>query len=188
VRLLHPGGLQVFEHHLPEILPVGAGLDEFVDQAVVLVTRDGVVWRQALDSERAGDADARVVGIGLFVEVLEFRLGGDRGVVLLLPADARMPPFGMQLLRRVGIARDFPLLPVLGEGGVESVAERFERLPLLLPNYVDLRVVGDRTQRDMWHPLVDEAMANVTMRWRFLRGLRLTSPSFLCPSGLSASR
>jgi hypothetical protein len=48
----------VIEHHLPEILPAGTRLGDFVDQAVVLIDGDDAVRRQALDRERAGDADA----------------------------------------------------------------------------------------------------------------------------------
>jgi len=72
--------------------------------------------RQALDRERAGDADAGVVGIGLVVEILELGLGADRRVDLLPPRDPRRPPLGVQLLDRLrpvgpGRARDFPFLP-----------------------------------------------------------------------------
>src|SRR5690606_40620315 len=40
-----------------------------------------------------------VVGIGPVIEVFEIRLGGDGGVDLPLPRDARLPPGFVQLLR-----------------------------------------------------------------------------------------
>jgi hypothetical protein len=58
--------------------------------------------RQALDRERAGDTDARIVGIRLVVEILELGLGVDRGVDLLLARDPRRPPFGMKPGRLLG--------------------------------------------------------------------------------------
>jgi hypothetical protein len=58
--------------------------------------------RQALDRERAGDTDARIVGIRLVVEILELGLGVDRGVDLLLARDPRGPPFGMKPGRLLG--------------------------------------------------------------------------------------
>ena len=46
-----------------------------------------------------GDADPRAVDVGLVVEVLDVGLGGDRGVDLLLPGDAQLPPGLVQGLR-----------------------------------------------------------------------------------------
>jgi hypothetical protein len=97
VRLLHTRCLEVFEHQLREIVPPGAGLGEVdgVDEAVILVDRHHPVRRQALDRERACDADARIVGVGLVVEIFELGLGGDRGVDLLLSRNPRCPPIGV---------------------------------------------------------------------------------------------
>ena len=101
---------------MPEILPAGALLCDFVHQAVVGVTGNDAVRRQALDRERAGDADARIVGVGLVVEIFELGLGRDRGVDLLLPRDPRLPPLGVNFLSlfqpiRPGLARNLPFLP-----------------------------------------------------------------------------
>jgi hypothetical protein len=92
-------------------------------------------------AERAGDADARIVGAGLVVEVLEFGLGGDRGVDLPLPGDARLPPFGMQsgrllgpgIARRIGqsVGRVAPIRRVIDR--VDHFAD-FVRIVIALGN------------------------------------------------------
>ena len=80
--------------------------------------------RETFDGERPGDANLLLVLVGLVVEEFELGLGSDGGVDFLLPGDARLPPVGMQLLRRVrpafiGLARDLPFLPGLVELGVQ---------------------------------------------------------------------
>jgi hypothetical protein len=209
--------------------------------------------RQALDRERAGDADARIIAVGLVVEIFELGLGRDRGVDLLLPCNACRPPVAVKFHRlfrpvRGSLARNFPLFPgsllalrkrIAGislvrtsrrtlrallsmrwsdhgigrflsmrrpaggvgcflilrkprserrvslilrslrsrrlEGrtppkrGVEPAAQRLQRLLPLLPDHIDLGVIGDRFQSDVRHPLVDEALANVAARRRLLR-------------------
>ena len=169
VRLLHARRPEVLQDHVGEVrglavaeLLVGEGGEELV----VLVHRQHPVRRQALHREGAGDADARVVGIGLVVEIFVVRLGGDGGVDLLLPGDARLPPLGMRG-RGIGrpvlarLARNFPLLPLLAEGGVEPGAEGLQGLLPALPDHVDLGIVGDGFQGDVRHALVDEALADV---------------------------
>ena len=73
------------------------------------------------------------------------------------------------------LARDFPLLPLLAEGGVEPGAEGLQGLLPRLPDHVDLGIVGDGFQGDVGHALVDEALANVAaggcLRRRALRDL-----------------
>ena len=55
------------------------------------------------------------------------------------------------------------------EGGVEACAQRFgDRLPML-PDVVDARIVGDRLQGDVRHPLVDKAVTDVAAGRRLLR-------------------
>ena len=177
VRLLHTRRPEVLQDHLGEIrrlavaqLLVGEGGEELV----VLVHRQHPVRRQAFDREGAGDADARGVGIGLVVEILVVCLGGDGGVDGLLTGDARLPPLGVRgcgVSRPVlaHLARDFPFLPSLAEGGVEPGAERLQGLLPALPDHVDLGVVGDGFEGDVRHALVDEALADVTACRRFRR-------------------
>ena len=115
VRLLHAGGLADFR--APSAAksgcssPFRAVLGEF-ERSIRLSsasTAQHPVRRQALDRERAGDADTRIVGIGLVIEVFELGLGGDRGIDLLLPRDARLPPVARAALDRlVGPARRRP--------------------------------------------------------------------------------
>ena len=73
------------------------------------------------------------------------------------------------------LARDFPLLPLLAEGGVEPGAEGLQGLLPRLPDHVDLGIVGDGFQGDVRHALVDEALADVPagrcLRRRALRDL-----------------
>ena len=117
MRLLDAGGTQVVEDHLLERLRRTARLLvldlERIDQLVVLVHAERAVRAEALDGERAGDADGLRVDVGAVVEVLELRLGRDRRVDRLLPGDARLPEVGERLLRslrpvRWRLARDFP--------------------------------------------------------------------------------
>ena len=183
VRLLDTRRPQILQDHLGEIL--GLAVAEFLvgeggKELVVLVHRQHPVRRQALDREGAGDADARVVDIGLVVEIFVVRLGGDGGVDGLLAGDARLPPFGVRgrgvgRPAFAGLARDFPLLPCLAEGGVEAGAERLQGLLPRLPDHVDLGIVGDGFQGDVGHALVDEALADVAaggcFRRRALRDL-----------------
>ena len=50
---------------------------EGVYQAVVRVNGEHPMWRQALDSEWPGDADAGVISIRLVVEIFGFGVGRD---------------------------------------------------------------------------------------------------------------
>ena len=179
VRLLHAGGLQVLQDHLGEGLlrsVFGAVFLEAVDQFVVLIHAQHAVGAEAFDGERTGHADLLLVVVGLVVEVFELGLGGDGGVDLLLSGDAGLPPVGVQLLRCVrplgiGLARNLPFLPVLLERGVQLLAQRLQlRLPLV-PDDIDLGVVGDGFERDVRHALIDEAVADVPVhRLRTRRG------------------
>ena len=58
---------------------------------------------------------------------------------------------------------------VAAERGIEPGAQRLQRLLPLLPDHIDLGIVGDRLQRDVRHPLVDKALADVAARRRLLR-------------------
>ncbi len=168
VRLLHAGGLEVLQDHLVETHAVSLLHGERIDQLVVLIHAEHAVGREALDGERARNADLLLVVVGLVVEVLEFGLGGDGGVDLLLPGNACLPPVGVQLLRGLrpfllGFARNLPFLPGLLERRVQLLAQRLQlRLPLV-PDHIDLGVVGDGFERDVRHALIDEAVADVAV-------------------------
>ncbi len=106
VRLLHAGGLEVLQDHLGEGL-LGrrvrrrlASADRSIRRSRPRPARGAAT--EALDRERPGHADLLLVLVGLVVEVFELGLGGDGGVDLLLPGDARLPPFGMQFLGASG--------------------------------------------------------------------------------------
>ena len=129
------------------------------------------VRRQALDGERAGDADLGRVHIGPVVEIFDVGAALDGLVDLALPIDAGLPPCGVVLLdgirpRGIGLARDLPFLPRLAERLVETLAQRLERRLSGFPDRVDLLVVGDRLQCDVRRAIVDEALADVAVRWR----------------------
>jgi hypothetical protein len=107
------------------------------------------VRRDALDRKRPCYSNLSVILVGFVVEVFVLRLGGDGGVDLLLAGDALLPPSSMQLSRLgrplvLGVAWDLPVLPRLAERLVELCAQRLERLLELLPDDVDLGVVGNR--------------------------------------------
>ena len=71
---------------------------------------------------------------------------------------------------RVLVARNLPLLPGLLERGVQRLAQRLQlRLPLV-PDDIDLCVVGDGLEGDVRYALIDKALADVAAgglaRWR----------------------
>ncbi len=83
----------------------------------------------------------------------------------------------------VGFARDFPFLPLLLERGVQLLAQRLQLCLPLVPDDVDLGVVGDGFERDVRHALIDEALADVAMRRLRADGaVRVTSASLSWPS------
>ena len=145
-----------------------AGFRHTVNQFIVFIHPEHAVRREALDGERPGHADLLLVVVGLVVEVFKLGLGGDGGIDLLLAGNAGLPPVGVQFLRRVrplglGLAWNLPLLPGLLERGVQRLAQWFQlRLPLL-PDDIDLRVVGDGLQGDVRNALIDEAVADVAV-------------------------
>ena len=63
----------------------------------------------------------------------------------------------------ISLARNLPLLPRLIQQGVELGAQRLQPLLPLLPNDIDLGVVGDGFERDVRHALIDEAVADVPL-------------------------
>ena len=172
VRLLHAGGLEVFQDHLDEVAffaVAGFRLRCLVDQFVVFIDGQDAVGRQAFDRERPGDADLLLVLVGLVVEGFELGLGGDGSVDFLLAGDAGLPPVGVQFLRGIGpfsidVSGDFPLLPLLAQRLVDLLTQRFKHLLELVPDDVDLGVVGNGLQRDVRHALVDKTLANVAER------------------------
>ena len=69
----------------------------------------------------------------------------------------------------VRITRNLPLLPRLAEFFVQQFAQRFQLLLGLLPDDIDLRVVGDVPQRDVRNALVDEPLSHAAIGTRFGR-------------------
>ena len=177
MRLLHAGRLEVLQDHRGEVLRLvvgGRGLGHAIDELVVLVDAEHTMRRQALDRERPGDPHLAVVRVRLVVEVLEVRLRSDGGVDLLLARDTPLPPLlvqgsGLRGPRVFRVAGDLPLLPRLAERRVQLLPQRLQLLLEALPDRVDLGVVGDGPERDVRHPLVNEALADVADGGRFRR-------------------
>ncbi len=104
-----------------------------VVEQFVLVGGHDAMRRQALDRERPGDADAGFVVIGPVVE--QFDIGGlgdasrrsPSGGRCALPTTPRAAPSPLSRPVGVGLARDFPFLPVLAERRVQLGAQRLER-------------------------------------------------------------
>ena len=66
----------------------------------------------------------------------------------------------------VGLARDFPFLTGLAERRVQFGAQGLQRLLPFLPDHIDLGIVGDRFEHNVWDALIDEALTNVAARRR----------------------
>ena len=196
VRLLYAGGFEMVQDHLGEVLLFAVaepGLGDVVDELVVFIDAQEAVRRQALYGEGAGDADLFFVLVGLVVEVFVVGLGGDGGVDFLLPGDALFPPVRVNssdLLGPgvIGIAGDFPFLVGCAECVVQLPTQRFQRPLELLPDDVNLGVVGDGLERDVGYALVHETLADVIVGGRFRGCLAASAASLICPSRLSASR
>ena len=116
MRLLDAGHGQMRQDHGGEILRLPVAelrFREIADNVVVFVYRQHAVRRKAFDRERAGDADLLVVLVGLVVEILVIRLGGDGSVDFALARDPRRPELFVQRggLRRPvvwQVSWDFP--------------------------------------------------------------------------------
>ena len=67
----------------------------------------------------------------------------------------------------VRLTRDLPLLPGRAQRGVQPFPQRLQPLLVILPDHVDLGIVGDRPQRDMRHAFINEALADVAVAERF---------------------
>ena len=179
VGLLDAGGLEVLQDHAGEVLLSAVaepGFRHAVDELVVLVDAQHAVGRNALHREGACDADLPVVLVGFVVEVFVIRLGCDGGVDLLLPGDALCPPVAVNISGLLGpslfgVAGDFPLFPGGAERAVQLFTQRLQRLLELLPDHVDLGVVGDGLERDVGHALVHETLSDVVVGRRFRRRL-----------------
>ena len=169
MRLLDARCLQVLQDHGDEIRCFAIAepaVGQAAERLVVLVHRQRLMRRDALDGERSGDADASPVLVRFVVEIFGVGLHGDGGIDFLLASDAGRPPFGMRRFRFVrpagaGFARDLPFLPCIIQGGIERLAQRLQRFLPRFPNGVDFRVVGDGLEGDMGDALVDEALAHV---------------------------
>ena len=181
VGLLHAGELQVLQDGLGEVVALAVAaaplLGDAVEGVAVLVDLQRAVRGDALDGEGAGDAHLAPVLVGLVVQVLVVGLGGDGGVDLLLAGDAPLPVVSEQCVSgRRPVLRplpgNLPLLqdPVLITGRRQPAAERRQPLLVLLPDDIDLGVVGDGLEGDVRHALVDEALPDVAVGWRLRRG------------------
>ena len=67
----------------------------------------------------------------------------------------------MQIFRSLGpgadcFTRDLPFFPLLFQCRVQRMPQRFERELILVPDHVDLDVVGDLARRDIGLSFVNE--------------------------------
>ena len=162
-RLLLGVGLVV------EVLGVGLGGDGGVD--LLLPGDAGLPPVGVQFGGRLGPGIDRALGQGLdAVAAIEGLIERKQAGFDLARSGVRAPGLlglqGVEVslgLGRPGVfgrAGDLPFLPSLFHCGVQTLAQGLQgRLPLV-PDDVDLGVVGDGLERDMRHPLVDEAMAD----------------------------
>ena len=183
-RLLDAGGLQVFQHHRAKSVsgssrPLGLpalalGGVEDVDQ-FVFSRRHDAMGRQAFDRERAGDADAGFVLIGPVVEDSNSALAAIEASISFWRAMRSSHHSGVHASFGGGVARaisgcrasrGFPILSHFLPSAAlfNACAQRFELRLELLPDHVDLGIVGDGFERDVRRALVDEALADVAVR------------------------
>ena len=147
--------------------------------------------REAFDREWPCHAHAGFVFIRAVVE--EFNISGlsDRLINPSLTRDALLPPSPVKASDVSGpslahLSWDFPFLPFSSERGIQFVAQRLEPSLEIFPDRVNRGIVGDGFERDVRHPLVDEALSYITMRRRIGLDLANDLPSLARPSGLSA--
>src|SRR5205809_2274326 len=101
VGLLHSSAFQVFQNHLWKTLlravfavPLSHAR---IDQFLILIHAQHAMRTEALDGEWAGYSYLLFVVVRFVVEIFKLSLGCDGGINLLLPLDARLPPFCVQV-------------------------------------------------------------------------------------------
>src|SRR5690606_13736756 len=159
-----------FQHHFREALD-GATVGrnptlKRVNQLVVFIDHKGSVRRNALNSKWSRYSYHPRILVGLVVQILELRPGRNRRVDLLLTLDAELPPLRVDPLcligpAVVGGARYLPFLPALAENRIQLLPERLKLFLELLPDDVDLRVVGNGPQCDAGYPFVHETIPDI---------------------------
>ena len=182
-RLLHARDLQILHNDLREVpavrrLPlIAVARPRLADRPPVDVLLDErrAVRRQILDRERPGDADALPVDIGFVVEIFLRGVARDGGVNLPLAGEAPLAPRPVRrdrLLRPAGLRRrgNLPLFPRLAERRVQLRPQRLQDGLPLLPDDVDLAVVGDVAQRHVGHALIDETLPHILVGGRVRGG------------------
>ena len=174
-------GTEVVQDHVAELVrAVGGDLQPQLRVAhfgtlLFFFDADRPMRRQAFHGERPRDPDSLGFLVGLVIEHLGVGLAGDGGVDFSLPVLMSLPPFLQQLFCiswpvRFWFAGHFPFFPLLLELLIQLDADWFQRLLPLGVDGVDLLVVSDGFERDVGHPLVDEALANVAFRrWQSTR-------------------
>ena len=131
--------------------------------------------RKAFHCERASYSCPVAVFVGLVVQELKLGSCRNRGIDHLLSGDALVPPLLVQFMRflcprLVGIAWDLPFLPLHLQRPVQRLPEWLQLFLVLLPNDVDLGIVGYVPQGDVGHPLVDEPLPHVAVGGHLRRG------------------
>ncbi len=171
VRLLHAGGLEVFQDHLrrsPCSSP-SFGFRLAVDQLVVLIDAEHAVRREALDGERPGDADLlaclrracrRDIRIRPWRRWRRRSPSGGRCAAATIRRAASSAAAGHLSSASRGISHSshfcFSAALSCSRSGSSVCLE-------LLPDHVDFGVVGDGFECDVRHALVDEALADVAV-------------------------
>ena len=94
----------------------------FVGGALFIGLQDAMRG-EAFHGKGSADADAFIVFVRLVEEEFGVGAAGDGSVDFFLAGEAEFPPVGVECEGGgwpfgVGLARDFPLLPVFFEGGV----------------------------------------------------------------------
>jgi hypothetical protein len=181
VGLLHPSRAQILQDHLGKVDLTGVFLFLILDktafdrlQLIVLVHGQHPMGRKGLHCERPRHPHGVALLVGP-VEELLIGPGRNRGVHTLLAGDTLLPPGRVKFSGRGGptlprLSGNLPLLPRLAQRPVDLAAQRFQHRLKLLPDGVDLCVVGDVFEHNVGHPLIDKAVADVAVGGRSGKG------------------
>src|SRR5579862_9306342 len=123
---------------------------------------------EALHGKGSGHTNLLLVVKRLIVQIFKLSLGSDGLVYLLLSGNTSFPPISVQFFNSVrplgiGVTWNLPFLPRLFDRGIQLFTQLFQLCLPLVPDNVDLGVVGNGFERDMWNTFINEAVTDISL-------------------------